>query len=274
MGVRFSWSILADDPTFAVGDWIQGFTTMAEPHGSRVSLKVVWSIEGKRYEKSCRIWNVPRRQRLMPSPVALALLLRVSAAGAADLPPLGHKMNPVSPPLAAPDFTLPDMDGEAHSLSDFRGKVVMLNFWATWCPPCRREMPSWSACTKNTASAAWWWWRSTSSRIPDLVFEFTGRLSPGADLPDPVRSREPGRGAVQGEGPADDLSAGQGRQYPLSRDRRARIRPPRGRGPDRRAAVDQPGRPAPFVAQARGDRRPALRDRLNRPRRLSARSNI
>jgi len=51
MGVRFSWSILADDPTFAVGDWIQGFTTLAEPHGSRVSLKVVWSIEGKRYEK-------------------------------------------------------------------------------------------------------------------------------------------------------------------------------------------------------------------------------
>ena len=51
MGVRFSWSILADDPTFAVGDWIQGFTTMAEPHGSRLNLKVVWSIEGKRYEK-------------------------------------------------------------------------------------------------------------------------------------------------------------------------------------------------------------------------------
>ena len=51
MGVRFSWSILADDPTFAPGDWIQGFTTMAEPHGSRLSLKVVWSIEGERYEK-------------------------------------------------------------------------------------------------------------------------------------------------------------------------------------------------------------------------------
>ena len=51
MGVRFSWSILADDPTFAVGDWIQGFTTLAEPHGSRVSLKVVWSIGGRRYEK-------------------------------------------------------------------------------------------------------------------------------------------------------------------------------------------------------------------------------
>jgi len=51
MGVRFSWSILADDPTFAVGDWIQGFTTIAEPHGSMLDLKIVWSIEGSRYEK-------------------------------------------------------------------------------------------------------------------------------------------------------------------------------------------------------------------------------
>ena len=51
MGVRFSWSILADDPTFEVGDWVQGFTTMAEPHGSKLDLKVVWEIEGKRFEK-------------------------------------------------------------------------------------------------------------------------------------------------------------------------------------------------------------------------------
>jgi len=51
MGVRFSWSILADDPTFSKGDWIQGFTTMAEPHGSRLDLKLVWQIENERYEK-------------------------------------------------------------------------------------------------------------------------------------------------------------------------------------------------------------------------------
>jgi hypothetical protein len=51
MGVRFSWSILADDASFAKGDWIQGFTTLAEPHGSRVALKAVWTIEGKRHEK-------------------------------------------------------------------------------------------------------------------------------------------------------------------------------------------------------------------------------
>ena len=45
----------------------------------------------------------------------------------------------------APDFTLTDMAGQQVSLSQYRGKVVILNFWATWCPPCREEMPSMEA---------------------------------------------------------------------------------------------------------------------------------
>jgi hypothetical protein len=51
MGVRFSWSMLADDVTFSKGDWIQGFTTIPEPHASRIALKIVWSIVGERLEK-------------------------------------------------------------------------------------------------------------------------------------------------------------------------------------------------------------------------------
>ncbi len=43
---------------------------------------------------------------------------------------------------ATPDFTLPNLDGKKVSLKEFRGKVVFLNFWATWCVPCREEMPA------------------------------------------------------------------------------------------------------------------------------------
>src|SRR5688572_27019950 len=51
------------------------------------------------------------------------------------------KMEEVKGHPAAPDFTLATPDGRKLSLKDFRGKVVFLNFWATWCPSCRTEMP-------------------------------------------------------------------------------------------------------------------------------------
>jgi peroxiredoxin len=46
------------------------------------------------------------------------------------------------PDTAAPNFTLRDLQGRDVSLEDLKGQVVFLNFWATWCPPCRNEMPS------------------------------------------------------------------------------------------------------------------------------------
>ena len=52
----------------------------------------------------------------------------------------------------APDFTLQSLDGKSLRLSDFRGKAVVLNFWATWCEPCKIEMPWFVDLQKKYAS--------------------------------------------------------------------------------------------------------------------------
>lgn len=87
-------------------------------------------------------------RRHLISCAVLAAVFFSEIALAAD-PPLQTSLVAVKPRQAAPDMVLKDLDGQTVSLTRLKGKVVVVNFWATWCPPCRREFPSMARLRKH-----------------------------------------------------------------------------------------------------------------------------
>ena len=92
-------------------------------------------------------------------------------------PELSHELNRLEPPVTAPGFSLTDMDGEQHTLDDYRGKVIMLNLWATWCPPCLREIPSMESIFQDLKDKGFVVLAVNQFETPDHVFAYMGQLS-------------------------------------------------------------------------------------------------
>lgn len=92
-----------------------------------------------------------RRTMLAATAGTLAATTLPIKSHAANLPPVTDGLQPVLPPAPPPDMPFQARDGSSHRLSEFKGKGMVVNLWATWCAPCVAEMPSLQALSKALA---------------------------------------------------------------------------------------------------------------------------
>ena len=88
--------------------------------------------------------------------------------------PSGKGLTELKKPVQAPDFSLLDVDGNEHKLSAYQGKVVIVSFWATWCPPCRAEMPSMQRAWEKLKNDDVIMLGINVGEDEDTIFAFTG----------------------------------------------------------------------------------------------------
>lgn len=121
--------------------------------------------------------------------IILGCLAGAPAIGVAqELPPLAHNMAKLAPKPAA-DIKLNDIQGAAHDLAQYRGRVVLVNFWATWCPPCRREMPSMERLAQQLKGEPFTVLAVNVGENADMIGLFTSQLETELSFPILLDSR-------------------------------------------------------------------------------------
>lgn len=104
--------------------------------------------------------------------LALLLLFGASAASAQSLQ--------ATPPVVPPALALTGVDGRSHRLADYRGKVVLVNFWASWCGPCREEIPSLERLRRSLRGEPFVILAVNEEESPQTVRRFTSRIGLGS----------------------------------------------------------------------------------------------
>lgn len=100
------------------------------------------------------------------------LLLLLVAFGVAE--PLSSLISVPAKPQA-PNFELMDMDDEIHKLSDFKGSPVIINFWASWCPECRHELPSMNRAKEKLKNSGVKMIAINVGESEETIFSFAGK---------------------------------------------------------------------------------------------------
>lgn len=119
------------------------------------------------------------RRILITFVIVSGLLLNAKVSWAAN----EEVFSPVSGNSVAPKLKLLDMDGKSVDLEQLKGKVVLVNFWATWCPPCRREMPSLQRLWKKLGASKLQIVAVNVGEDADTVLGFMGTLDESPTFP-------------------------------------------------------------------------------------------
>lgn len=110
----------------------------------------------------------------------------------------GRGLTEITQRPVAPEFELTDSDGGTHRLSDYRGWVVIVNFWATWCPPCRAEMPSMQRAWQILRNEDVMMLAINVGEDEDTIFEFTADYPVEFPIPMDTDSNVIGQWPVRG----------------------------------------------------------------------------